>query len=196
MPAVEWYKPTERGLEAKIRQKNSEELKKQEMIDIQLLRKNPQEVAKRLATRGAGRVRRSTQFERFETTRKELQSAVQQAQASRNRIAKDIGQAKAKGHDVSELMQQGEKLKSLLESRRSSSRSCRPAFQDLLARIPNIPHESVPVGKSAEDNPRAAPLGDAAGIFLLLPRIMWTSARRSAGSTSPPRPRSPAAASS
>jgi len=122
------------------------------MIDIQLLRKGPQEVAQRLATRGPGAFD-LTQFERFEATRKELQSAVQTAQASRNRIAKDIGQAKAKGHDVSELMQQGERLKALLDESEKQLERLQAAFQDLLARIPNIPHESVPVGKSAEDNP-------------------------------------------
>ena len=122
------------------------------MIDIQLLRKNPQEVAKRLATRGPGAFDLN-EFERFETTRKELQSAVQAAQSSRNRIAKDIGQAKAKGHDVSELMQQGEKLRSLLDESEKQLERLQAAFQDLLARIPNLPHESVPIGKSAADNP-------------------------------------------
>jgi seryl-tRNA synthetase len=122
------------------------------MIDIQLLRRNPQEVAKRLATRGPGAFD-VAQFERFEATRKELQAAVQQAQASRNRIAKDIGQAKARGQDVSELMQQGEKLKSLLERSEQQLEKLQKGFQDLLERIPNIPHESVPVGRSSEDNP-------------------------------------------
>jgi len=122
------------------------------MIDIQLLRKNPQEVAKRLALRGPGAFD-AAQFERFETTRKELQAAVQQAQASRNRIAKDIGQAKARGQDVAELMQQGEKLKALLEASERQLEKLQQGFQDLLARIPNIPHESVPVGRSSEDNP-------------------------------------------
>ncbi|HTG95930.1 MAG TPA: serine--tRNA ligase [Burkholderiales bacterium] len=122
------------------------------MIDIQLLRKSPQDVARRLATRGPGAFDLE-QFERFEATRKQLQSAVQEAQASRNRIAKDIGQAKAKGQDVSELMRQGEKLKSLLEESEQQLQKLQDGFQDLLARIPNIPHESVPIGKSAEDNP-------------------------------------------
>ena len=122
------------------------------MIDIQLLRKNPQEAAARLATRGPGHFD-AAQFERFEAARKELQAAVQEAQASRNRIAKDIGQAKAKGQDVSELMQQGEKLKSLLDESEKQLEKLQAGFQDLLARIPNLPHESVPIGKSAEDNP-------------------------------------------
>jgi seryl-tRNA synthetase len=122
------------------------------MIDIQLLRRNPQEIARRLAARGPGAFD-AEQFERFEATRKQLQSAVQEAQASRNRIAKDIGQAKAKGQDVSELMRQGEKLKSLLEESELQLVRLQDGFQDLLARIPNLPHESVPVGKSSDDNP-------------------------------------------
>jgi seryl-tRNA synthetase len=122
------------------------------MIDIQLLRRNPQDIAKRLAARGPGAFD-AEQFERFEATRKQLQSAVQEAQASRNRIAKDIGQAKAKGQDVSELMRQGEKLKSLLEESEQQLVRLQDGFQDLLARIPNLPHESVPVGKSSDDNP-------------------------------------------
>jgi seryl-tRNA synthetase len=121
------------------------------MIDIQLLRRNPQEVAKRLATRGAGAFDLA-QFERFEATRKELQTAVEQAQASRNRIAKDVGQAKARGQDASALLQQGEKLKSLLEESEKHLARLQQELQDLLARIPNIPHESVPVGASAEQN--------------------------------------------
>ena len=121
------------------------------MIDIQLLRKDPQEVARRLAGRGPGAFD-ADQFQRFEAARKDLQSAVEQAQASRNRIAKDIGQAKAKGDDVSELLRQGEKLKSLLEESEQQLVKLQEGFQDFLQRIPNLPHESVPVGDSAEAN--------------------------------------------
>jgi seryl-tRNA synthetase len=121
------------------------------MIDIQLLRKNPQEVAKRLAARGPGAFDLA-QFERFEAARKDLQTAVEQAQASRNRIAKDIGQAKAKGHDVGPLLEQAEKLKGLLEKSEQQLGLLQQEIQDFLRRVPNIPHESVPVGASSEDN--------------------------------------------
>jgi len=121
------------------------------MIDIQLLRKDPEGVARRLATRGPGTFD-VEQFRRFEDTRKNLQTAVEQAQASRNKIAKDIGQAKAQGKDVGDLLAQGEKLKSLLEQSEAQLAQLQAAFQDLLGRIPNIPHESVPVGESAEQN--------------------------------------------
>ena len=121
------------------------------MIDIQLLRKDPAAVAKRLAARGPGAFD-AEQFQGFESARKNLQTAVEQAQASRNRIAKDIGQAKAQGKDVSELLAQGEKLKSLLEQSEQQLATLQTAFQDFLGRVPNIPHESVPIGESVEQN--------------------------------------------
>jgi seryl-tRNA synthetase len=121
------------------------------MIDIQLLRKDPEAVAKRLATRGAGAFDAAL-FQRYETTRKELQSAVEQAQASRNRIAKDIGQAKARGQDVAPLLEQGEKLKALLEKSEAQLAVLQHEIQEFLKRVPNIPHESVPAGASSEDN--------------------------------------------
>ena len=121
------------------------------MIDTQLLRKDPDEIGRRLATRGPGAFD-AGEFQRFEATRKQLQTAVEQAQASRNRIAKDIGQAKAKGHDVAELMQQGERLKALLDESEQELAKLQAGFQDFLGRIPNLPHESVPVGSSPEEN--------------------------------------------
>ena len=121
------------------------------MIDIQLLRKDPEAVAKRLSTRGLG-VLDVTQFQGFEDARKKLQTAVEQAQALRNKLAKDIGVAKSQGQDVGELIAQAEKLKSLLDQSGEQLEKLQAALQDFLARIPNIPHESVPVGASSDDN--------------------------------------------
>jgi seryl-tRNA synthetase len=121
------------------------------MIDIQVLRKNPQEVAQRLAARGAGAFDAAL-FQRYEAARKELQSAVEQAQASHNRLAKDIGQAKARGQDVAPLLEQGAKLKALLERSEAQLAVLQQEIQDFLKRVPNIPHESVPLGASSADN--------------------------------------------
>jgi seryl-tRNA synthetase len=121
------------------------------MIDIQTLRRDPEEVARRLATRGQGAFDAAL-FQRYESTRKELQTAVEQAQASRNRIAKDIGAAKAKGQDVAPLLEQGEKLKALLEKSEAQLAVLQQEIQEFLKRVPNIPHPSVPVGASSEQN--------------------------------------------
>jgi seryl-tRNA synthetase len=121
------------------------------MIDIQALRKDPEGVAKRLATRGLAAFDLG-RFQQLESTRKQLQSAVEQAQASRNRIAKDIGTAKAKGHDVASLLEEAEKLKALLERSEQQLTVLQHEVQEFLKRVPNIPHESVPVGASSDDN--------------------------------------------
>jgi seryl-tRNA synthetase len=121
------------------------------MIDIQLLRKSPEEVAKRLATRGPGAFD-LPQFQRLEAMRKEMQTRVEQAQASRNRIAKEIGHAKGKGQDAKDLLAQAEASKSQLEQSERELAKIQSELQDFLGRIPNIPHESVPVGASEADN--------------------------------------------
>ena len=121
------------------------------MIDIQTLRKDPEAVAKRLATRGPAAFDLD-RFQQLESTRKQLQTAVEQAQASKNRIARDIGTAKGKGHDVAPLLEEAEKLKALLERSEQQLAVLQQEVQEFLRRVPNIPHESVPVGASSEDN--------------------------------------------
>ena len=121
------------------------------MIDIQLLRKNPEDVARRLATRGAN-VLDLDAFQRLENARKETQTHVERAQAARNRIAKEVGQAKAKGQDASALLAEVERSKAELEASEKRLAEIQAQLQDFLGRIPNIPHESVPVGASSDDN--------------------------------------------
>jgi seryl-tRNA synthetase len=121
------------------------------MIDIQLLRKSPDEIAKRLAVRGPGQFD-AEQFQKLESARKALQTRVEQAQAARNRIAKEIGQAKAKGQEAGALLQQAEQSKAELEASERDLTALQAQVQDFLGRIPNIPHESVPIGASSEEN--------------------------------------------
>jgi seryl-tRNA synthetase len=121
------------------------------MIDIQLLRKDPEGVAKRLATRGEAAFDAGL-FQRYESTRKELQTAVENAQASHNRLAKDIGMAKGRGQDATPLLEQGAKLKEVLERSAAKLAELQLEIQGFLGRIPNIPHESVPIGASSDDN--------------------------------------------
>jgi len=121
------------------------------MIDIQLLRNDLEGVAKRLATR-AGYALDVARFRELEGKRRELQQSVEAAQADRNRIAKEIGQAKAKKQDASEWMQKGEQLKSTLEKSEAELARLRQDLEDFVRVVPNLPHESVPLGDSAEQN--------------------------------------------
>ncbi len=121
------------------------------MIDIQLLRTDLEGVAARLRRRG-GEPLDVAEFRRLETRRKELQQYVEAEQAKRNKIAKEIGQAKAKGGDVKELMESADRIKTMLESTEQLLQDLQRELQDFLRRIPNLPHESVPDGNSADDN--------------------------------------------
>ncbi len=114
---------------------------------------------RRLATRGY--VLDTAKFEQLEAERKTIQTRTQELQAKRNASSKLIGQAKAKGEDVSAIMAEvgalGDELKQL-EAKLPQVLQEMDAF---LSVIPNVPHESVPVGKSEADNLEVRKVGDA-----------------------------------
>jgi seryl-tRNA synthetase len=120
------------------------------MIDIQLLRTHLDAVTARLAARGY-EFDRDT-FLALEAERKEVQSQTQALQASRNAFSRKIGQAKAKGEDVAALMAEANAANARLGDLEKSLEEIQQRVHDFLAVVPNPPHESVPTGKSAEDN--------------------------------------------
>lgn len=120
------------------------------MIDIQLLRKDIAHAAGRLAARGYSLDVGA--FEALEARRKEVQLQTESLQSSRNALSKQIGQAKAKGEDASELMAQVADLPGKLETAAAELAAIQSEMDAWLSSIPNLPHESVPVGKSADEN--------------------------------------------
>ena len=120
------------------------------MLDIQLLRNNIDAVAQRLATRGYALD--TATFQRLETERKTLQTRTQDLQASRNSLSKQIGMLKGKGEDASAVMAEVAALKSELEANEVRLGELLKEFDAFVATIPNVPQESVPVGKSEADN--------------------------------------------
>ncbi len=127
------------------------------MLDIQLLRNDLAGVAARLADRGL--TLDTATFERIEAGRKAVQMQTQELQARRNQLSKQVGQAKAKKEDASALIAevnaQADKLKALeQELERIQSE-----MNDFLGNIPNVPHSSVPAGKSADDNVEVRKVG-------------------------------------
>ncbi len=120
------------------------------MLDIQLLRSSLDAVAARLADRGYAFDRET--FLALEAERREFQGRAQELQAARNAQAKKIGQAKAKGEDAAALMAESAAINTELGTLEARSEDVQKRLQAFLSVIPNIPHESVPAGKSAEDN--------------------------------------------
>ena len=120
------------------------------MLDVQLLRGNLQAVARRLADRGY--TLDTAGFESLVAERKMVQTETQGLQAERNQVSTQIALFKAKGEDASQLMAkvnaQADRRKALeLELERVQAK-----LNEFLRGIPNVPHASVPAGKSSDDN--------------------------------------------
>ncbi len=120
------------------------------MLDIQALRNDLAAVAARLAARGF--ILDTAKFEQLEAERKTIQTRTQELQARRNSSSKLIGQAKAKGEDTSAIMAEVATLGDELKQAEVQLEGVQGALQTLLEVIPNVPHSSVPLGKSEEDN--------------------------------------------
>ncbi len=120
------------------------------MIDPQLLRNHLQEVATRLAQRG---FQLDTQaLEQLESERKQLQLQTQALQQQRNEKSKRIGQTKARGEDSQPLLTEVSALGERLKETETQLEQTLRALGDILLGVPNLPHESVPVGSSEADN--------------------------------------------
>jgi len=120
------------------------------MLDIQLLRNDPDLVAQRLATRGF--TLDSATFQALDADRKTLQTRTQELQASRNSLSKQIGMLKGKGEDASAVMAQVAALKDELDANELRLAALLGKLDAFVAAIPNLPQGSVPAGKSEADN--------------------------------------------
>ncbi|QWE11054.1 serine--tRNA ligase [Polynucleobacter sp. es-EL-1] len=120
------------------------------MIDPQLLRKDIAAVAARLATR-----KFSLDVEKFNTLeaeRKSLQTRTEELQAKRNQLAKAIGMKKGKGEDAAAEMAEASQINVDMESGVARLAVLQNEIADFLMGIPNLPDESVPVGKDETEN--------------------------------------------
>ncbi|MGH8633580.1 MAG: serine--tRNA ligase, partial [Burkholderiales bacterium] len=127
------------------------------MLDVQLLRSDVQAVAKRLADRGY--TFPLGEFQKLEAGRKAVQTETQELQAKRNQLSKQVGQMKAKGEDAAPLMAQVNAQADRLKALEQKLESIQSRLDDFLRGVPNVPHPSVPAGKSAADNPEVRRVG-------------------------------------
>lgn len=120
------------------------------MLDPKLLRTDIENVAKQLARRGfkleVGKI------QRLEEQRKSLQTQTQELQNERNKNSKIIGQAKAKGEDAAALIKAMDNVSAKLDANETELAQLQQELHNIISYIPNIPNESVPNGKSEEDN--------------------------------------------
>ena len=127
------------------------------MLDIQFLRNDLANVAAQLASRAY--MLDTARFEQLEGERKTVQTRTQELQAKRNATSKQIGQAKAKGEDVSAIMAEVANLGDELKQLETLLEQIQLEMQAFLSVIPNTPHSSVPVGKSEAGNVEVRKVG-------------------------------------
>jgi len=120
------------------------------MLDAKLLRTDLETVATKLKTRGFELD--TAQIQTLEAQRKDLQVKAQNLQAERNSRSKGIGKAKAQGEDIAPLLAEVENLKTQLDEAEKAAAAVQTQIEDIYAGIPNLPHESVPVGLNEDDN--------------------------------------------
>ncbi|MEX2578047.1 MAG: serine--tRNA ligase [Verrucomicrobiales bacterium] len=130
------------------------------MLDIRLLRDDPEGIKQRLRTRGGDAWKLIDEILACDEKRRGGETEKQQLQADRNRISKEIGQLKREGKDSSEIEAQvrgiGERIKAIGEE--ASNAEARQT--ELLLQLPNLPHEACPVGEDETSNPVVRQWGD------------------------------------
>ncbi|MEZ0306566.1 MAG: serine--tRNA ligase, partial [Ramlibacter sp.] len=132
------------------------------MLDITLLRKDLASVVARLETRKSPQQYLDVAaFTALEAERKAIQTRTEELQAQRNQLSKQIGQLKSKGESADAAMAQVAALKSELDSSAARLDQIQPELQTLLLGVPNLPHESVPVGADEHANQEVRRWGNA-----------------------------------
>lgn len=127
------------------------------MLEIQQLRNDLDNVVARLAARKF--VFDTAAFTALEAERKVVQTRTQDLQAKRNNASKQIGIAKSKGEDVAAIMAEVAGLGEQLKADELRLTEIQTELQNLLLNVPNLPHESVPVGKDETDNVEVRKVG-------------------------------------
>ena len=120
------------------------------MLDIQLLRKETDSVAARLKSRGF-ELDVAT-FNELEAQRKAIQVRTEELQSQRNKLSKEIGVRKAQKLDASDIMAEVAGIGDELKASAEKLDEVQANMRNLLLNIPNLPHESVPIGADENDN--------------------------------------------
>jgi len=122
------------------------------MLDIKLIRKHYEEVRRRIATRGEEYAKLVDRVYELDRRKRELQREVENLRALLNRKSKEYGRLKREGKEDETLKGELAKIKETLKRLEEELKRVEEELKDLLLRIPNLPHPSVPVGKDENDN--------------------------------------------
>lgn len=120
------------------------------MLDAKLLRTDLDAICTALAKRGASFPKEA--YESLESERKALQVETERYQNERNVLSKKVGQLKASGESAESVLEEVASIGDSLDAVKLKLDGVQSELNELLAHIPNVPHESVPEGKDENDN--------------------------------------------
>src|SRR5437762_1305222 len=120
------------------------------MHDLAYFRNNFDKIAERLATRGGGL--NLDGFRELDRKRRTAISEAEQLNAKKNVQSQEVGRLKREGVDTTERQKEIRAIDEQILALNEQKKAAEAEFQELLAGVPNIPHESVPVGRSEADN--------------------------------------------
>ena len=122
------------------------------MLDLKLIRKNYEEVRKRLLLRGEEYAKLLDKVYQIDQQKRKLQKEVEDLRALLNRKSKEYGKLKREGKEDDNLKEELTKIKAKLQQLEQELKHLEEELNYYLLRIPNLPHPSVPVGKDENDN--------------------------------------------
>ncbi len=122
------------------------------MLDIELIRKKPEFVKERLSTRDKTLPDLIDEVLELDKRRRKILTELESLRAERNKKSKEIGLLKREGKDTSIIEKEVREIKERIDSLEEELREVQGKLRDLMLRVPNLPHESVPIGEDEEDN--------------------------------------------
>jgi seryl-tRNA synthetase len=122
------------------------------MLDLAFVRDHLPLVEEKLRQRGMNPTEILGNFHQVDTQRRQLITEVETMKARRNRASEDIAKLKKSGGDADALIAETKDLREKIQAQEKSAEELEARMRQLLTSLPNLPHESVPVGKSADDN--------------------------------------------
>ena len=122
------------------------------MLDLNFVRDNLPRVEEMLRQRGADPAAVLKDFRDVDTLRRQAITEAETMKARRNKASEDIAKLKKAGQDATAAIAETKELREQIQTREKTAADHDARLQEILSGIPNVPHESVPVGHSAEEN--------------------------------------------
>ena len=129
------------------------------MLDVKVLRANFEEVKKRLQHRGED-LSALDSFEQLDEKRRSLIAETEELKARRNNVSQEIAQLKREKKDADHLIKEMREVGDRIKEIDQELNTIEEEFNHVLLTMPNIPHESVPVGETEDDNVEARKWGE------------------------------------